>query len=220
MQRNQFGSIFKKSEPSKSVTRPTPPAYQTPEIRTIATLQVGFPEIDQGWVEFHRLDGHYDFFQIKLQLFLTTYAEILFQIADLDEGKQLTDYIRDVTSFMIDSDLSLENRVNILGDQVQLLLAPPNNAPPPNKMTTLLQVTLPGGLVTTDFLFNCDSPHVFLPTCILLILQELIYTLPEHQLKKLLKALQAMDAFYQTVKEPHQPDSRREAPAYALRSIL
>ena len=219
MQRNQFGSIFKKPEPQKPMTRQAQPTPPTPEIRTIATLQVGFPEEGKGWVEFHRLDLKYDFFQIKLQLFLTTYAEILFQIAGLDEGPQRMDYIRDVVSFMIDSDLSLEKRINILGDHTELLLAPPNLVPPPNKMTTLLQVHLPGGMVTTDFLFNCETPQIFLPTCILIILQELIYTLPEQQLKPFLKALQAMDAFYQTVKGPHQPDSRREAPAYALRSI-
>lgn len=222
MQRSNFGSIFKKNNeiPKQNIPLTPPPAPPRLKIQTVATLQVSFFQRERACVEFHRLDPDYEIFRLQLHLFLVTYAEVLFQLADLAEASQLVAYIDSMIPFMLQNESSMEKRVNILGENLELLLCDASNTSITNKVTTLLQVTLPQGTMNTEFLFSASEPEYYLASAILLCLQDLLYTVNEEQLNKTFLALQAMHSFYKTVKDYTIPDSRREAPAYALRSVL
>ncbi|MCE5196210.1 MAG: hypothetical protein LLG09_03670 [Negativicutes bacterium] len=222
MQHNNFGSIFKKNNETVKPGIPftPPPAPPRLKIQTIASLQVSYFQREQACVEFHRLDPDYEVFRLQLHLFLVTYAEVLFQLTGLEEACQLVAYLDSMIPFMLQKETSMEKRINILGENLELLLCDNNHAAVSNKVTTLLQVTLPLGTMSTEFLFSASEPEYYLPSAILLCLQDLLYSVNDRQLNQVFSALQAMHTFYQTVKNYTVPDARREAPAYALRSVL
>ncbi len=222
MQNSNFGSIFKKNNETAKPSIPLTPPPVPPrlKIQTVASLQVSYFQRERACVEFHRLDPDYEVFRLQLHLFLVTYAEVLFQLTGLEEANQLVAYLDSMIPFMLQNEATMEKRINILGKNLELLLCDSSHAAIINKVTTLLQVTLPQGTMNTEFLFSASEPEYYLPSAILLCLQDLLYSLNDQQLNQVFLALQAMHTFYQTVKNYSVPDSRREAPAYALRSVL
>src|SRR5674476_199940 len=112
MQRSNFGSIFKKNNetPKQSIPLTPPPVPPRLKIQTVATLQVSYFQREKACVEFHRLDPDYEIFRLQLHLFLVTYAEVLFQLADLEESRQLAAYIDSMIPFMLQNESSMEKR--------------------------------------------------------------------------------------------------------------
>lgn len=219
MSRKTFGSFFRRKEQPKQIQNRATVEFIQPETKNIASLEVAFANQNQAWVELKILSNNFDPFEIKLNLFLTTFAEIMFQLKQENEANQLREYLSEIVSFMLDTPLNLEDRPNILGPHIELMVRPGKSQSPMQKMTTILQLTTPGNLLSTDFLFSSKDDNSFLATCLTLILQDFIYSLDKAELRKLLKATQAMEAFYQTVKEPGEASARKEAPVYAKRSI-
>ena len=152
---------------------------------------------------------------LLLRLVLEYYAETLFRLGDSDAAVQLQQYVAALCLHLFAE--ARVQRYNILGTQMELLSDPPPASPIHDQKLTLVQNE--DGSLESDFSTPMLPTEFYLPSSILLVIQNMLYTMADDRFTSLLMAISAMNAFYTTRYRYNEIEGRRLAVHHALQQL-
>ena len=152
----------------------------------------------------------------QLRLVLDYYAEVLHRLRTSEAAEQLLQYIAALCMHLMEKDEV--KRINILGSIMELLFQIPENSEVTHRQRASLlrntdksvEIMLDDPVLPIDY---------YLPTSMLLLLQNMLYTLSDKDVAIMLMSISAMHTFYATRYNLNEPESLKLASRHALQQV-
>jgi len=195
------------------------PMTKTHTRQTLASLQVSFYGESRATVEMAIVAPEVNAVHpgfLQLRLVLDYYAETLYQLGVSEAGQQLQQYIGALCMHLVEE--GELKRINILGSLLELLYQTPENDPILHQQKASLMQN-PDGSRDTEFAEPLLPSEYYLPTSMLLLFQNMLYTLSDDRMAQLIMAISAMHTYYATRYSSSSAEGRRLAPRHAVQQV-
>ncbi|MCL2548335.1 MAG: hypothetical protein FWE76_04125, partial [Symbiobacteriaceae bacterium] len=152
----------------------------------------------------------------RVRIVMEYYAEVLYRLGLCEASQQLVQYMGALCLHLLD-EIELK-RVNILGSLLELLYQKPENLEITYQQSVILFRNQDGSM-EAEVQEPLLPEEYYLPTSVLLLLQNMLYTLGEDEMSCLIMAISAMHTFYATRYGYAQEEARRLASRHALQQV-